>query len=77
MDLEQKVASLPAQPGVYLYKDVLDNIIYVGKAQSLRHRVKSYFQESRPQDAKTGSLVREIADLAYIVVDNEIGRAHV
>jgi excinuclease ABC subunit C len=71
MDLEQKVDSLPAQPGVYLYKDVLDNIIYVGKAQSLRHRVKSYFQESRPQDAKTGSLVREIADLAYIVVDNE------
>ena len=71
MDLDQKVASLPAQPGVYLYKDVLENIIYVGKAQSLRHRVKSYFQERRPQDAKTGSLVREIADVAYIVVDNE------
>ncbi|MBI1738817.1 MAG: GIY-YIG nuclease family protein, partial [Acidobacteria bacterium] len=71
MDLEQKVASLPAQSGVYLYKDVLDNIIYVGKAQSLRHRVKSYFLESRTLDAKTGSLVREIADVAYIVVDNE------
>jgi excinuclease ABC subunit C len=71
MDLEQKVASLPTQPGVYLYKDVLDNIIYVGKAQSLRHRVKSYFLESRTLDAKTGSLVREIADVAYIVVDNE------
>ncbi|MCL5287427.1 MAG: excinuclease ABC subunit UvrC [Acidobacteria bacterium] len=71
MDLEQKVASLPAQPGVYLYKDVLDNIIYVGKAQSLRHRVKSYFLDSRTLDAKTGSLVREIADVAYIVVDNE------
>src|SRR3990172_6343282 len=71
MDLEQKVASLPAQPGVYLYKDVLDNIIYVGKAQSLRHRVKSYFLESRTLDAKTGSLVREIADVAFIVVDNE------
>ena len=71
MDLEQKVASLPAQPGVYLYKDVLDNIIYVGKAQSLRHRVKSYFLESRTLDAKTGSLVREIADVSFIVVDNE------
>ncbi|HEV8384343.1 MAG TPA: excinuclease ABC subunit UvrC [Candidatus Acidoferrales bacterium] len=71
MDLDQKVASLPAQPGVYLFKDVLDNIVYVGKAQSLRHRVKSYFLESRTQDAKTGSLVREIADVAYIVVDNE------
>lgn len=71
MDLEQKVGSLPAQPGVYLFKDVLDNILYVGKAQSLRHRVKSYFLESRTVDAKTGSLVREIADVAYIVVDNE------
>ncbi len=71
MDLEQKVASLPAQPGVYLFKDVLENIVYVGKAQSLRHRVKSYFLESRTLDAKTGSLVREIADVAYIVVDNE------
>ncbi len=71
MDLEQKVASLPAQPGVYLFKDVLENIVYVGKAQSLRHRVKSYFLESRTQDAKTGSLVREIAEVAYIVVDND------
>ncbi len=71
MELEQKVAALPALPGVYLFKDVLDNIVYVGKAQSLRHRVKSYFLESRTMDAKTGSLVREIADVAYIVVDNE------
>ena len=43
---------------------------YVGKANSLRSRVRSYFLESRWQDAKTGSLVREIADLQYIVVDN-------
>jgi excinuclease ABC subunit C len=71
MDLEQKVASLPAEPGVYLFKDVFDNILYVGKAQSLRQRVKSYFLGSRAADAKTGSLVREIADVAYIVVDNE------
>ncbi len=46
-------------------------ILYVGKARSLRGRVKSYFLESRWQDAKTGSLVREIAALEYIVVDNE------
>jgi excinuclease ABC subunit C len=71
MDLEQKVDALPAQPGVYLFKDAGEQIIYVGKAQSLRHRVRSYFQDSRHLDAKTGSLVREIADLAYIVVDNE------
>ncbi|HLW97630.1 MAG TPA: excinuclease ABC subunit UvrC [Candidatus Acidoferrales bacterium] len=71
MDLDQKVSSLPSDPGVYLFKDVLGTIVYVGKARSLRQRVRSYFLENRPLDAKTGSLVREIADLDYIVVDNE------
>src|SRR3984957_10028585 len=71
MDLDQKAASLPAEPGVYLFRDVLGKVLYVGKSSSLRSRVKSYFLESRWMDAKTGSLVREIADLDYIVVDNE------
>jgi excinuclease ABC subunit C len=71
MELEQKAASLPTDPGVYLFKDALGKILYVGKSGSLRSRVKSYFLESRWMDAKTGSLVREIADLDYIVVDNE------
>jgi excinuclease ABC subunit C len=71
MELEQKVASLPSEAGVYLFKDALGTILYVGKARSLRSRVKSYFLESKWIDAKTGSLVREIADLDYIVVDNE------
>jgi excinuclease ABC subunit C len=71
MELVQKAGSLPAEPGVYLFKDALGNILYVGKSGSLRNRVKSYFLESRWMDAKTGSLVREIADLDYIVVDNE------
>ncbi len=71
MELVQKAGSLPAEPGVYLFKDALGNILYVGKSSSLRNRVKSYFLESRWVDAKTGSLVREIADLDYIVVDNE------
>ena len=71
MELEQKVSSLPAQAGVYLFKDALGMILYVGKARSLRHRVRSYFLESKVVDAKTGSLVREIADLDFIVVDNE------
>jgi excinuclease ABC subunit C len=71
MDLDQKAASLPAEPGVYLFRDVLGKVLYVGKSSSLRNRVKSYFLESRWMDAKTGSLVREIADLDYIVVDNE------
>jgi excinuclease ABC subunit C len=71
MELDQKAASFPAEPGVYLFKDALGNVLYVGKSSSLRNRVKSYFLESRWVDAKTGSLVREIADLNYIVVDNE------
>jgi excinuclease ABC subunit C len=71
MELREKVGQLPLQPGVYLFKDATEKILYVGKARSLRGRVKSYFLESRWQDAKTGSLVREIADLDYIVVDNE------
>ncbi len=71
MELSQKAASLPLDAGVYLFKDALGNILYVGKSRSLRNRVKSYFLESRWLDAKTGSLVREIADIDYIVVDNE------
>ena len=71
MDLDQKVASLPAQPGVYLFKDVLGTILYIGKASSLRSRVRSYFLENKTLDAKTGSLVREIVDVDTIVVDNE------
>ena len=71
MELGEKVDQLPSQPGVYLFQDAGGKILYVGKARALRARVKSYFLESHQQDAKTGSLVREIADLEYIVVDNE------
>ena len=71
MELTEKVANLPAEAGVYLFKDALGTILYVGKARSLRSRVRSYFLESSWADAKTGSLVREIADFDYIVVDNE------
>jgi len=72
MELTEKVAATPEQPGVYLFKDAMGAVIYVGKANILRHRVKSYFLDSRSiADAKTGSLVREIADVETIVVDNE------
>src|SRR5580692_2278558 len=71
MELREKVAQLPTQPGVYMFLDAGEKILYVGKANSLRSRVRSYFMESHWQDAKTGSLVREIADVNYIVVDNQ------
>src|ERR1700723_2226688 len=71
MELREKVANLPLQPGVYLFKDAAEKVLYVGKAQSLRNRVRSYFLDKTIQDAKTGSLMREVADVDYIVVDNE------
>src|SRR5712691_4462285 len=71
MEPREKAAQLPEKPGVYLFKDAGDKILYVGKARNLRSRVRSYFLESRWMDAKTGSLAREIADLETIVVGNE------
>jgi len=71
MEPREKAAQLPESPGVYLFKDAGEKILYVGKARNLRSRVRSYFLESRWIDAKTGSLAREIADLETIVVGNE------
>src|SRR3984893_8303367 len=71
MEPREKAAQLPESPGVYLFKDAAGAVLYVGKAGSLRSRVRSYFLESRWIDAKTGSLAREIADLETIVVGNE------
>jgi excinuclease ABC subunit C len=72
VDLAAKLAQLPDRPGVYLYKDGKGQIVYVGKAGSLRSRVRSYFQESRARDAKTDALVGQIRDLECIVTGNEL-----
>ena len=69
--LKQRAEDLPARPGVYLFKDEAGRPIYVGKAKSLRHRVRSYFQESRPSDEKRDRLLDAAADLETILVDNE------
>lgn len=69
--MREKAAGLPLAPGVYLYKDDAGKIIYVGKAKSLRHRVRSYFSVDRLQDVKTGTLISEARDVDYILVDNE------
>src|SRR3979490_1473630 len=70
MDLPQKIRSLPASAGVYLYENAEGEVIYVGKANNLRSRVSSYFREGRLEDAKTDTLVREAVDVDYIVVAN-------
>ena len=71
MEPREKAALLPESPGVYMFRDAGGAVLYVGKAASLRSRVRSYFLESSWVNAKTGSLAREIADLETIVVDNE------
>jgi excinuclease ABC subunit C len=71
MDLHEKIRTLPASPGVYLYKNAAGEVIYVGKAKNLRARVRSYFLDKAVEDAKTGSLLREAAEVEYIIVDNE------
>ncbi len=71
MDLLEKIRTLPTRPGVYLYKNADDEVIYVGKAKNLRSRVRSYLLEASQANAKTGSLMREAVDLDYILVDNE------
>ena len=68
--LRERVAQLPTRPGVYLYKDAAGNILYVGKAKSLRSRVRSYFNEERLAEAKTGTLIAEAHDIDFIEVDN-------
>jgi excinuclease ABC subunit C len=71
MEPREKAATLPEKPGVYLFKDAGGKVLYVGKAASLRSRVRSYFLESSWINAKTGSLARENADLETILVGNE------
>jgi excinuclease ABC subunit C len=72
VSLQDALDQLPDRPGVYLYKDAKAQIIYVGKAASLRSRVRSYFQDSRVRDPKTDALVGQIRDLEYIVTTNEL-----
>ena len=69
--LSRRADELPAQPGVYIFKDDSARPIYVGKAKSLRHRVRSYFQDSRPSDTKRDKMLEAAADLETILVDNE------
>ncbi len=70
--IEQKLATLPASPGVYLMHNARDQVIYVGKAINLANRVRSYFHASAQEDAKTRRLVAEIADIEWIVTASEV-----
>lgn len=71
-DLEEELKKLPAKPGVYIMHDSHDAIIYVGKAISLKNRVRQYFQSSRGKSPKIQQMVANIAYFEYIVVDSEM-----
>ena len=72
MGLKEKLETVPAQPGVYLFKDREGTVVYVGKARSLRDRVRSYFQAGRPVDVWRGDMVAQIADLDLVLVDTDM-----
>ena len=72
MDLQEKLKTLPTDPGIYIHKNAAGKIIYIGKAKNLRNRVRQYFQSSKNHDTKTRRLVKNIADFEFIVVDSEV-----
>jgi excinuclease ABC subunit C len=74
--LEPKLKALPAKPGVYLFRDAQGKPLYVGKAKSLRPRVRSYFQQRGDGRPAIGGLVDRIADLEVIVTGNEVEALH-
>ncbi|NLN40790.1 MAG: excinuclease ABC subunit UvrC [Clostridiales bacterium] len=70
--IEEKLKTLPDSPGVYLMKDENDNIIYVGKAISLKNRVRQYFQSPKNHTPKVRAMVANIRDFEYIITDSEL-----
>jgi len=71
IEVEDKVEHLPTSPGVYMFKDSGERLLYIGKAKRLRNRVRSYFQDSRGHDGRIKVMVSKIDDLEVIVTDSE------
>ncbi len=71
-DLRKKLSTVPETSGVYIFSDKREKVIYVGKAKSLKHRLKSYFHAPRAHDLKTTSLMKTAADFSFIVTENEV-----
>jgi excinuclease UvrABC nuclease subunit len=74
--LEDKLKALPAKPGVYLFRDARGEVLYIGKAKSLRPRVRSYFQASADTRTAMAQLPERVADLEVIVTDTEVEALH-
>ena len=72
LSLLEKIEALPARPGVYQFKNSDGKVIYVGKAQNLRNRVRQYFHKSRSVDSRIDAMISKIVDVELTVTDNEI-----
>ncbi|MBC7465539.1 MAG: excinuclease ABC subunit UvrC [Bdellovibrio sp.] len=72
LEIKERIKEFPTQSGVYLMKNQLDKIIYVGKAKNLRNRVKSYFTESKDHSSKTKALVLNIFEIEYLLTKTEV-----
>ncbi|MBU0529339.1 GIY-YIG nuclease family protein, partial [bacterium] len=72
MTVKDKLKLVPTKPGVYLFRNDKDEIIYIGKAKNLRNRVRSYFQKNKYQTPKNQAMISRIADMEWIVVANEV-----
>ena len=70
--VEERLKRLPARPGCYIFKDKDGNVLYVGKAASLRNRVPSYFRSSRDLSPKIRAMVAQVDDFEYLTVGSEI-----
>ncbi len=70
--LQEKLENLPAGPGVYQHKDAEGHVLYVGKAKSVRNRVRQYFQKSRNVDPRIERMLERATDLEIIVTDSEV-----
>ena len=69
--LEEQLKAMPTKPGVYLLRDKEGNVLYVGKAASLFHRVRSYFGTPHTLSPKVQKMVRKVSDLDFFVTDSE------
>ena len=72
-DIAERLKELPQKSGVYIMKDEMGAVIYVGKAKNLKSRVRQYFQESATKHLKTAQLAKHIKEFEYIVTENEVG----
>ena len=71
-DIQEELKKLPQKPGVYIMHDAKDAIIYIGKAVSLRNRVRQYFRPSHNEGLKKEQMIRQIARFEYIITDSEL-----